>query len=87
MECGALFGLFNALGHRSPDEYRSGKLLLTLIGAMLSKLCLQGVACAHHFSGTCTSMFTSENTNFTHSNSTMSQNLNIHNTNAFPIRG
>ena len=42
MECGALFDLFNALGHLSPDEYRTGKLLLTRIGAMLSKLCLQG---------------------------------------------
>jgi four helix bundle protein len=43
MECGALFDLFNALSHLSPDEYRTGKLLLTRIGAMLSKLCLQGV--------------------------------------------
>ena len=43
MECGALFDLFNALTHLSPDEYRTGKLLLTRIGAMLSKLCLQGV--------------------------------------------
>jgi four helix bundle protein len=43
MECGALFDLFNALSHLSPDEYRTGKLLLTRIGARLSKLCLQGV--------------------------------------------
>ena len=43
MECGALFDLFNALSHVSLDEYRAGKLLLTRIGAMLSKLCLQGV--------------------------------------------
>ncbi len=43
MECGALFDLFNALSHLSPDECRTGKLLLTRIGAMLSKLCLQGV--------------------------------------------
>jgi four helix bundle protein len=43
MECGALFDLFNALGHVSLVEYRPGKLLLTRIGAMLSKLCLRGV--------------------------------------------
>jgi four helix bundle protein len=41
MECGALFDLFHALRHVSADEYRAGKLLLTRIGAMLSKLCLQ----------------------------------------------
>jgi four helix bundle protein len=40
-ECGALFDLFNALSHVSPDEYHAGKLLLTRTGAMLSKLCLQ----------------------------------------------
>jgi hypothetical protein len=28
--------------HVSPDEYRAGRLLLTRIGAMFSKLCLQG---------------------------------------------
>jgi hypothetical protein len=69
MEGGALFNLFNALPHLSPDEYRSGKLLLTRIGAMLYKLCLQGLACDHSFSGTfrCTRMFTSANNNFTHS--------------------
>jgi four helix bundle protein len=43
MECGALFDLFNALSHVSPEEYHAGKLLLTRIGAMLSKLCLQPV--------------------------------------------
>lgn len=43
MECGALFDLFNALGHFSPDEYRAGKLLITRIGAMLSKPCLQAL--------------------------------------------
>ena len=36
MECGALFDLFNAVSHVSPDEYRAGKLLLTRSGAMLS---------------------------------------------------
>ena len=41
MECGALFDLFKALNHISNDEYDSGKTLLTRIGAMLSKLCLQ----------------------------------------------
>ena len=40
VECGALFGLFNALRYLSPDEYRAGKCLLTRITAMLSKLCL-----------------------------------------------
>jgi hypothetical protein len=30
-------------GHLSPEEYRTGKLLLTRIGGMVSKLCLQGV--------------------------------------------
>jgi hypothetical protein len=44
MECGALFDLFNPLSHLSPDEYRSGKLLLARIGTMLSKLCFHGVA-------------------------------------------
>ncbi len=34
---------FNALTQLSPDDYRTGKLLLKRIGAMLSKLCLQGV--------------------------------------------
>ena len=43
MECGALFDLLNALSHVSPEEYQAGKLLLTRIGAMLSKLCLQPV--------------------------------------------
>ena len=43
MECGALFVLFNALGHVSSDEYRAGKLLLTRICVMLSELSLQGV--------------------------------------------
>jgi len=42
MECGALFDLFKALSHVSPEEYRVGKHLLVRIGAMLSKLCLQG---------------------------------------------
>jgi hypothetical protein len=32
------------LPHLSQDECRSGKLLLTRIGAMFSKLCLKGVA-------------------------------------------
>ena len=41
MECGALFDLFNALNYVSTEEYHAGKLLLTRIGAMLSKLCLQ----------------------------------------------
>ena len=41
MECGALFDLFNALDHVSREEYHSGKLLLTRVGAMLSKLCLE----------------------------------------------
>jgi hypothetical protein len=71
MECGALFYLFNALSHLSRNEYRSGKLLLIRIGAMVSKLCLQCVACDDSFWGTFkfmfTSIFTSENTNFTHS--------------------
>jgi hypothetical protein len=49
-----LFDLLNALGHLSPDEYRPGKLLPARIGAMLSKLCLQGVACDRSFSGTFT---------------------------------
>lgn len=40
MECGALFDLFHALNHVSPEEYRTGKRLLTRIAAMLSKLCL-----------------------------------------------
>jgi hypothetical protein len=35
MEFGALFDLFNAPPHLSSDEYRSGKLLLTRIGATL----------------------------------------------------
>ncbi len=43
MECGALFDLLNALSHVSPEKYQAGKLLLTRIGAMLSKLCLQPV--------------------------------------------
>ena len=42
MECGALLDLFQVLHHISPDEYCAGKKLLTRIGAMLSKLCLQG---------------------------------------------
>jgi hypothetical protein len=72
MECSAHSDLFNALSHLSPDEYRSGDPFLRRIGAMLSKLCLygvasRGVACNHSFSGTCTSMLTSGNTNFTHS--------------------
>jgi hypothetical protein len=71
MECGAFFDLFNALPRLSPEEYRSGKLSLTRIGAMLSKLYLQGVGCDHSFSGvvtfTRTSIFTAGNTNFTHS--------------------
>ncbi len=41
MERGALFDLFTALSHVSPEEYHVGKLLLTRIGAMLSKLCPQ----------------------------------------------
>lgn len=41
MECGALFDLFIALNYVSPDEYRAGKLLLTRVAAMLSKLCLE----------------------------------------------
>jgi four helix bundle protein len=41
MECGALFDLFNALNYVSTEEYHAGKLLLTRMGAMLSKLCLQ----------------------------------------------
>jgi four helix bundle protein len=40
IECGALFDLLKALNHISADEYRDGKLLLTRVGAMLSKLCL-----------------------------------------------
>ena len=43
MESGALFDLFNALSHVSPEEYRAGKLLLTRTGAMLSKLWFQQV--------------------------------------------
>ena len=39
----------NAVSHVSPDEYRAGKLLLTRSGALLSKLCLQGVS--PHFFG------------------------------------
>jgi four helix bundle protein len=42
MECGALLDLFQELHHISPDEYCADKKLLTRIGAMLSKLCLQG---------------------------------------------
>ncbi len=41
MECGALFDLFRAFNHISAAEYGSGKILLSRIGAMLSKLCLQ----------------------------------------------
>jgi len=41
MECGAIFDLFNALSLVSPEEYQTGKQLLTRIGAMLSKLCLR----------------------------------------------
>lgn len=40
MECGALFDLFNALNHISSQEYRAGKLLLTRVASMLSRLCL-----------------------------------------------
>ena len=40
MECGALFDLFRALNHISSEEFCSGKIILTRIGAMLSKLCL-----------------------------------------------
>ena len=43
MECGALFDLLRALNHISSEEFCSGKILLTRIGAMLSKLCLQRV--------------------------------------------
>jgi hypothetical protein len=70
MECGALFDLCNALGNLSPDEYRAGKLLRTRIGAMLSKLCLLGRVTTLfrvRSTFTCTSMFTSGNTNFTYS--------------------
>jgi hypothetical protein len=48
MEC----DLLNALGHLSPDEYRAGELLITRIGAMLSKIALR--ACDHSSLGTFT---------------------------------
>jgi four helix bundle protein len=41
MECGALFDLLNALDHVSSDEYRNGKLLLTRVAAMISRLCFK----------------------------------------------
>ena len=41
MECGALFDLFNALNHVSPEEYRAGKHLLTRVAGMLSRLCFE----------------------------------------------
>ena len=41
MECGALFDLFNALNHVSQEEYQTAKVLLTRVGAMLFKLCLE----------------------------------------------
>lgn len=42
MEWGALLDLFKVVNHISSDEYCAGKKLLTRIGVMLSKLCLQG---------------------------------------------
>jgi four helix bundle protein len=41
MECVALFDLFNALNHVSPDGYRTGRTLLTRVGAMIPKPCLE----------------------------------------------
>ncbi len=41
MECGALLDLFYALKHVSSEEYQRAKSLLTRMGAMLSRLCIE----------------------------------------------